>query len=253
MIKIESKNNAFFRKLKKLKEKKFREKEQLFLAEGRKILEYTDNVAYYVIDEENEDQYSNCGFYDLNTCIVLKTNLFKEVSSQENSQGIISICRYNDFSKQVMANDIIVLDKVQDPGNLGTIIRTGEAAGINNFIMIKGTVDIYNEKVIRSTMGSIFEINYIYMDEMEAVTYLKNSNYNIISSTLNEKSIDYRKMNLKIKNALVFGNEGKGISKIIEEYSNEFIKIPILGKAESLNVAIAAGVIIYKYQELKNI
>ncbi len=253
MIKIESKNNTFFKLLKKLKDRKYREKEQLFLVEGEKILEYSQDVKFYILREDIIDEYKQFDFFQKESCIVLSQALYKDLSTQENSQGIITICKYKHSKVENFKSDIILLDKIQDPGNLGTIVRIGDAVGIKDFILIKGTVDIYNEKVIRSTMGSIFSINFVYMDELEALKYLKERAYCIISSTLNENSINYTDMIVKEKNVLVFGNEGQGISKIFQENSDQYIKIPIYGNAESLNVAVATGIIVYKYKELKNI
>lgn len=248
MINISSRSNEIFKKIKKLKQKKYRDIEKQFLAEGDKFLNYEKNIVNYIINEEYYEKYKEK--IDLDKLIILTKELFNEISSHENSQGVIIVYNYNYSNVNKFKNTVIVLDKIQDPGNIGTIIRTADAIGVHDFIMIKGTGDIYNEKTVRATMGSIFKINCVYFEEDEAVNNLINNNYNIIATTLSDKSINYDKMILSNKNAIIFGNEGNGISKFIQENSNYLIKIPIIGDAESLNVSVAAGVILYKYLNL---
>lgn len=252
MINISSKSNELYKFLKNLKLKKYRDKEKLFIAEGEKFLQYNYNVKYYILKKDFLDNYKNVNFLNSEKCIILSDDLFKEITSQEKSQGLIIVYNYieNDLSK--FKKTLIVIDKIQDPGNLGTIIRTADAAGINDFIFIKGTVDIYNEKTVRATMGSLFSINYTYMEEEEAIEYLKKNEYNIIVTALTDKSIDYKNMIIKNKNAIIFGNEGNGVSEILQKKSDCIIKIPITGNAESLNVSVAAGITLYKYSEIYN-
>ena len=108
---------------------------------------------------------------------------------------------------------------------------------------------LYNEKVIRSSMGSIFNLNIIYMEKEEMIQFLQEAKYNIISTALIENTVDYKEMNLENKNAIIFGNEGNGVSAELLEISKQTIKIPIYGIAESLNVAIASGIVLYKWRE----
>ena len=182
--------------------------------------------------------------------LVLSQGLFSQLSSQENSQGIILVYKYEEKDIENAGDNVIVLDRVGDPGNLGTIIRTVDAAGFKDIILTKGSVDCYNEKVIRSTMGSIFNINLYYAEEEKLLNFLKEKNYKIISTVLSDDCIPYTEMKLEKRNAVVFGNEGSGIGENIIKYSHEKVIIPIYGTAESLNVAMACGIIIYKLREL---
>ena len=182
--------------------------------------------------------------------LVLSQGLFSQLSSQENSQGIILVYKYEEKDIENAGDNVIVLDRVGDPGNLGTIIRTVDAAGFKDIILTKGSVDCYNEKVIRSTMGSIFNINLYYTEEEKLLNFLKEKNYKIISTVLSDDCIPYTEMKLEKRNAVVFGNEGSGIGENIIKYSHEKVIIPIYGTAESLNVAMACGIIIYKLREL---
>ncbi|MGM0509071.1 MAG: TrmH family RNA methyltransferase [Fusobacteriota bacterium] len=244
---ITSKNNKFIKKVKKLKKKKYREKYNMFIAEGEKFLEFDYKPKYAIIDE----------FYDGTVHIdsdieeyVVKEELFNKISTQKNSQGIILIYDIPENDSNKINNDIVILDKIQDPGNLGTMIRLFDAVGIKDIILLKGTVDQYNDKVVRSTMGSIFNLNFYEMTHKEILDFLKQKEYNIISTDLSEESFEYDKMKLRDKNAIIFGNEGNGISKKLLNISDQKVMIPIYGSAESLNVAVASGIIMYKYKEI---
>jgi TrmH family RNA methyltransferase len=142
------------------------------------------------------------------------------------------------------------LDRVADPGNLGTIIRLCDSVGFNTLILTKGSADCYNEKVIRSTMGSIFNVNIHYLESVELIKQLKNKNYKIFVTALDTTAITYNKIVLESKNAIVFGNEGVGVSKEILEIADSKVYIPIYGGAESLNVGVASGIVLYKVREL---
>ncbi|BDU50436.1 TrmH family RNA methyltransferase [Haliovirga abyssi] len=247
---ILSKENKFYKLIKKLKDKKYREKERAFLAEGFKIFELNKNPKYIILKNSMQNKFD---FSSYNNKYIFEDFLFDEITSQENSQGVIFVYEYPSPNIENILGDIVILDQVQDPGNLGTIIRTLDAIGLKSLILIKGTVDVYNEKTVRSSMGSIFNLNFHYMNYDELFSFLEEKNYNIISTALDDDSVDYTQMRLKEKNAIVFGNEGNGISKKILNKSNEKVIIPIYGSAESLNVGIAVGVVMYKYIELKKL
>ena len=243
---ISSKENSFYKFLKKLKQKKYREKEGLFLAEGVKFLDFKKEPEYLIVEEGKEINIPDNLIYKK---YILNKNLFKKLSSQENSQGLILVYKYNESSLGNTGDNIVVLDKIQDPGNLGTIIRITDAVGFNDIILTKGSADVYNEKTIRSSMGSIFNMNINYLSEDELMSFLKEREYKIIVTALEEDTVDYNKVGLSHKNAIIFGNEGNGVGKNIIQKSDESIKIPIYGDAESLNVAVAAGIVLYKIRE----
>lgn len=242
---ITSKENEFYKNLKKLKTKKYREIEELFLAEGRKFLEF-EQLPKAIIFKEGINQ-EIIKMSEKHNCrkIILNEKLFKELSSQENSQGVI-IC-YSSRIKELneLENNIIILNKVADPGNLGTIIRVADAAGFKDLVLTKGSVDCYNEKTVRSSMGSILSMNIYYVEEDEIIGLLKEKGYKIIVTALEKDSIPYTKMKLEEKNAFIFGNEGDGVSQELILKSDEKVIIPIYGSAESLNVAMATGIILY--------
>ena len=182
---------------------------------------------------------------------ILKDELFNEVSTQENSQGIIFLYSKNLNTIDDIEGDVVILDDVQDPGNVGTIIRTMIATDFRNLILTKGSVDVYNPKTVRATMSGIFKLNVIYETPENIVKFLKEKNYLTISTALHEDSISYDEIEQKERNAYIFGHEGGGVSDYLIENSDIKAIIPIYGNIESLNVSVATGVFLYKMREKK--
>ena len=247
---ITSKENSVYKFIKSLSQKKVRESNRLFLIEGTRLLEEANRrgtkIKYLIINEmvKNMPRINQ-------DCQVLRlpNNLFKEVSDTINSQGIIAVIEQIEISLADIilgANPlIVVLNGIQDPGNLGTIIRTSAAAGATAVLLTRGTVDLYNPKVIRSTMGSLFQVPIVNgLDDEEAVKWLSHNLINIIVADLDSEEY-YYSANLKSSFALVIGNENSGPNEIWRKAAYKQIKIPILGSTESLNAAVAAGIILY--------
>lgn len=145
---------------------------------------------------------------------------------------------------------ILALDDIQDPGNLGTILRTADSVGLKQILVSKGTADAYNPKVVRSTMGAIFRINVIECENLkETLKELQNKDYKIMITSLKAKKtiyeVDYK------KKVIVIGNEANGVSNDIQKIADEKVIIPMLGKTESLNASVATGVILYEYVRQK--
>lgn len=249
---INSLENITIKKIKKLKIKKYREEEQLFIAEGRKFLDFDFSPEIlifhenYLITEEIKKKI------DRFQCrkIQVSDRVFSQLTSQENSQGVIVIYPMKKGDLNILEDNIVVLDKIGDPGNLGTIIRVADAAGFKDILLSKGSVDCWNEKVVRSSMGSILNMNIVYLEEEKLISLLKEKEYKMEVTALDKNSIEYTKMNLSKKNAIIFGSEGNGVSQKFLEESDEKLIIPIYGIAESLNVAMACGIILYKTKEV---
>lgn len=249
---INSLENITIKKIKKLKIKKYREEEQLFIAEGRKFLDFDFSPEIlifhenYLITEEIQKKT------DRFKCrkIQVSDRVFSQLTSQENSQGVIVIYPMKKGDLNILEDNIVVLDKIGDPGNLGTIIRVADAAGFKDILLSKGSVDCWNEKVVRSSMGSILNMNIVYLEEEKLISLLKEKEYKMEVTALDKNSIEYTKMNLSKKNAIIFGSEGNGVSQTFLEESDEKLIIPIYGIAESLNVAMACGIILYKTKEV---
>lgn len=251
---ITSKDNEFFKKIKKLKNKKYREEFGLFLAEGKKFFDFDIEPEFIIYREDIEwdsDIFQRGKHFNCRT-LKFTDKLFKEITSQENSQGVIIGYKLISGTEEKLTSDIVILDGVSDPGNLGTILRVADAAGFKDIILTKGSADCYNDKVVRSSMGSIFNLNILYMEKKDLLDFLKKHNYRIYTTALDKTSIQYTDMVLSEKNAFVFGNEGNGVSELFLNNCDEKVIIPIYGTAESLNVAMASGIILYKTRELLN-
>ena len=171
---IVSRDNKQYKFLKKLKDKKYRDQNNVFLAEGEKFLKENIHFSKIIINESKykyfEDKY-NISKYD--NVLVLAENLFEQISTQETSQGILLIYSKNAKRLEEIKGDVVVLDDVQDPGNIGTIIRTMIATKFINLLLTKSSVDVYSPKVVRATMGGIFKVNVIYYDRENIIKFLK--------------------------------------------------------------------------------
>lgn len=247
---IASSDNKFYKLLKKLDKKKYRDENSIFKAEGEKFLGENINFNKIIVKESKFEYFEKKYNISQNENLtILKDNLFDEVSTQENSQGIIFLYSKNLNTISDIKGDVVILDDIQDPGNVGTIIRTMIATGFYNLVLTKGSVDVYNPKTVRATMSGIFKLNIIYETPENIVKFLKENNYLIISTALHEDSVSYEKIKLKEKNAFVFGHEGGGVSEYMINNSDIKAIIPIYGNIESLNVSVATGVFLYKMKE----
>lgn len=250
MLEIESKNNNLFKEIKKLKEKKHRIKSNKYLIEGLRFVEEAikskvsiDSIIFTEsFKEKNPDLFLKIN--ENIKLIQMNEALLKQLCSTENPQGIVGVI--NMQNKELKSGELVVLvDKVQDPGNMGTIIRTAHAAGAAGIVMTKGTVDIYNDKTLRSTMGSIFYIPIFEDDSLDFVKSLKKEGYKLVVSSLQGKN-NFFEENLQGKVMIAVGNEGNGVSDEVYDIADIKVKIPMPGEAESLNVAVATSIMIYE-------
>lgn len=257
MIFIKSKDNDRYKLAKSLLKGKFRNKEKKYLAEGLRTIElalqYNASIDCVFVNEDFSKEETNKKILESldrsNTCFILSNDLFDKISRTENTQGIIAVINMSklsidDFDRE-KHKKIIILDRVQDPGNLGTIIRTADAAGFDMIIMTKGCVDVYNPKVVRSAMGSMFYMDIVSSDDEDILKILKENKVEIISSYLNTDNY-FNEIKYSDRSALVVGNEANGISDFWIDNSDILVKIPMIGKAESLNVAISAALLMYQ-------
>lgn len=247
---IVSPDNKYYKLLKKLDKKKYRDENNIFKAEGEKFLNEGINFNKIFVKESKYEYFNEkYSISNHDNLTILKDDLFDEVSTQENSQGIIFLYSKNLNNIDDITSDVVILDDIQDPGNIGTIIRTMIATNFKNLILTKGSGDVYNPKTVRATMGGIFKLNIIYETPENIVKFLKEKKYQTIATALHNDSVSYEKIELKEKNAFIFGNEGGGVSDYLIENSDIKAIIPIYGEIESLNVSVASGVFLYKMRE----
>lgn len=171
--------------------------------------------------------------------------VYEYMSDTKTPQGIMAVVKMKHYDK-LEGDAFIILDRLQDPGNLGTIFRTAEAAGISGILMNEETVDIYNPKVVRSTMGAIFRVPFKYVKDLpEAIDELKHNGIRVYAAHL-EGSNDYDKVDYKYPTAFIIGNESAGISDEIAKCADELIKIPMKGSVESLNASVAGSILMFE-------
>lgn len=257
---ISSKDNEKLKYTRSLLKAKNRNSEKKYLIEGFRILslalEHNKELDYIFINEDFEGKSEHRDLIDAfekkGIDIYKTTNKnFKDLVDTENTQGIIGVKGFEENKIEDILDKtdfVVVLDRVQDPGNMGTIIRTADAAGVGAILVLKGSVDIYNPKVIRSTMGSIFSMNIVQVEEAKAIENLKQKEFSIASSYLDTTN-QYDKADYGSKVALVIGNEANGICDSIISNSDILVKIPMYGSAESLNAAISSAILMYEIKK----
>lgn len=238
-MKIESLQNSKVKEWFKLKEKKYRDLNNLFLIEGDHLLNEAmiKGCVKEIISSDTLFNFEGIPFYEVNDAIM------KKLSNQVSGTNVICICEK--LKDKKIEGNVCLLDNIQDPGNLGTIIRSAAAFNIDTIIVSPDTVDLYNEKVIRSSEGMLFHVNVIKQDLEEAITYLKSENYKIFGTNV-ENGTNIKAIDFGTKNAIIIGNEGKGVKKALQDKCDSLIYIPISGSCESLNAGIAASIIFYE-------
>ena len=257
---ITSKDNDLIKNIRKLKDKKYRELNNKYIIEGIKLIEEAieENAQIDTIvvceDCAQNNEIEQKLLYEIAkyNCIYVSEKVFSTVTEVTKPQGILAVVNKEtkeediDYSQDV----IVVLDGIQDPGNLGTILRTIDSVGLNQIIISKQTADAYNPKVVRSTMGAIFRVKVIVVEDiLRTLKEAKKHKYKILATSLQtNKSIydvDYS------KKVIVIGNEANGVSSEILDLADIKAKIPMLGKTESLNASVATSVILYEYVRQK--
>ena len=231
--------NEKIKNIKKLNQKKYRDEENKFLVEGEHLVLESYKAGYL----EELIVLENTNFkLDIKTSVVTN-QVLKYITELETPPKILGICKK--INNHNIGNKILMLDNIQDPGNLGTIIRSSVAFNIDTIILSKDTVDLYNPKVIRATQGLIFNINIIVCDLEEQIKELKNNHYHILTTKVNGGKL-IKNLEKEEKMVIIMGNEGKGVSEKIQNLSDEFIYIEMNEKCESLNVAVATSIILYE-------
>ena len=235
---ITSKDNSRIKHLRKLLDKKNSLNEGLFVIEGENLIEEAIKsnllTELYVLDG------SECK-YDFNYDTV-SLDVMKSISSLSSTPRLIGVSKF--INKSELGNRIVILDGVQDPGNVGTIIRNCVAFNIDTLVLSKGGVSPYNDKVLRSTGGMIYNINIIISDLDSIIDTIKKNNIKLYGTSL-KSSISLENMPKSEKYAIVFGNEGNGVSKEVLDKCDMNIRIDMNSSCESLNVGVSSGIVLY--------
>ncbi|MFK2824581.1 RNA methyltransferase [Bacillus sp. B190/17] len=252
---IQSVKNPQVKQWKKLLTKKEREKTGQYMLEGFHLVEtalhYKDEIVELIISEEAElPPHWNVDDIEMT---MVTPEIARALSDTEAGQGVFAICRKQEFSEVLEGRTYLLIDAVQDPGNIGTMIRTADAAGLDGVILGSGCADLYNSKVLRSAQGSHFHLPIVQRPLLEVIHQLKEQGIPVFGTSLQEAS-DYREAEVMDAFALLVGNEGSGVDEDLLSVTDSNVFIPIYGRSESLNVAVAAGVLLYHFkQSLKNV
>ena len=249
---VSSKDNRIFKLCEKLAQKKYRDRLSCYLIEGENLvgeaIDTGQDIQTIVISDEAEIDpglMKKAAAYG--KAVFMKGSLFEKAAQTKTSQGILAVVSKTPAAQPDVpkGSNILILDKLQDPGNLGTIIRTADAAGYGAIIAVKGTGDIYSPKVARAAAGSLFRVPVTYADtEADALDLARSWGKKVFCTSF-DTDIMYYDANLSRDAAIVIGNEGNGVSETFIREADELIKIPMRGSIDSLNAAVAAAVIMY--------
>ena len=263
MLEISSSKNPTIKKIKSLYKKKDRWKEKQFIIEGIKTvgeaIDSSVSLEHILFSNELFDVDGGLEFFesikDREETVKLPENLFREISDLENPQGVMGVVNFKkgDINKikDISSPFIIFLDRLNDPGNLGTIIRSADAFGADGIVIGEGTVDPYNSKVVRATMGSLFRMPIYDVGSNEKFfNEMKNSNVSIITTSLDGEVLEEEDLSAGI--VIAIGNEANGVGEETLENSNKSVKIPMVGGTESLNAGVAASIIMYEAMKGRN-
>lgn len=249
MKRIESTANALVKHWKKLvTTRKEREKSGEFIVEGFHLVEEALKNKDQIVQMIVRDGVDLPLLWAIDDVELVQVNdaVAKEIAETENSQGIFAHCKQREATEAEKMNwrKVLLVDAVQDPGNIGTMIRTADAAGLDAVILGKGCADAFNPKTVRSGQGSHFHIPVVRGELMEWVEELQADDVPVYGTSL-EESVSYKEIEASNKFALIMGNEGSGISPQLLAKTDQNVIIPIVGQAESLNVAVATGILLF--------
>jgi TrmH family RNA methyltransferase len=241
---ITSIQNNRVKEWRKLSTKKGRLQTDLFLVEGMHLIEEALKSEWEIkeiILKEDKVLPTACTGLPATS---VSNQVFHSISQTNSPQGIIAIIAMQEQDITYSNGDLLLIDAVQDPGNLGTMIRTADAAGFSAVLLGRGTVDLYNDKVIRATQGSLFHIPLYTVDLLEEMKAIKKAGYSVWATALENATL-YHETPVGNQTALLVGNEGAGVDQELIAESDQVVHIPIYGKAESLNVSVATGILMY--------
>lgn len=232
-------DNKKIKDIKKLNIKKYRDLENKYLVEGEHLVReaYKKGVLETLIIEDG------CDFKLNIDTISVSYDVLKYISELETPQKMMGICKK--IESNDIGNKVLILDQIQDPGNLGTIIRSAVAFSFDTIILSNDSVDLYNSKVIRASQGMIFNLNIKRCNLIDIIPKLKKENYKIFGTRVTGGN-DIKSIEKNNKFAIIMGNEGNGLSLDIQKLCDEFIYIKMNEKCESLNVGVATSIILYE-------
>jgi TrmH family RNA methyltransferase len=251
MREISSRDNRIIKLCQQLGQRKYRDKLGLYLIEGTNLLEEATLEGAQVETVLVRKGYGPIPQELTEKSFLVEPAIFDRLAQTENSQGVIAMVKKPEFSQAAWiekgaGGNFLVLDRLQDPGNIGTLIRTADAAGYSLVIAMKGTADIYSPKVVRAAAGSLFRVPVVLInDSHELISFIKAAGGKLVATCFDTDRY-YFQEDLTRNVALIIGNEGNGISQELLERADVKIKIPMAGTIESLNAAVAGALLMYE-------
>lgn len=241
------------------KKAKLRKEEKQFVVEGVKMVSEApaDRLVKVYVSEtfkaDNEEFLERMNYDSIGKDVleIVTDNVFMRMADTQTPQGIMAVVRMSDTDLEGILSDkrnplLLIIENLQDPGNLGTIVRMAEGAGVTGIIMSSNTVDIYNPKTIRSTMGSLYRVPVIYVDDIcEAADVCKSKDVAVYAAHL-KGTDNYNKKDYTKPTAFMIGNEGNGLTDKLADKADEYVRIPMQGEVESLNAAVACTILTYE-------
>lgn len=250
---ITSVSNPQMKRVKELLNKsRQRKKEKCFVAEGIRMVSETpsDRLEKLYISESFSKNPPELRGMDVSKALVVDDQVFRQISDTQTPQGIMAIIRQKENQLEDILNQpdalLLFLENIQDPGNLGTMMRTAEGAGVTGVIMSRETVDIYNPKTIRATMGALYRMPFVYVDDFcETLRLAEEKGIRLYAAHLKGQHT-YDAQDYRQPSGFLIGNEGNGLTKEAADCATDYIRIPMGGQLESLNAAVAAAVLMYE-------
>lgn len=263
-MEITSISNPKIKSFLKLRNARVRKAQDVFILEGVKEIKlavennYVFNKIFYCPEIISENEFNNLFRSKLNEIETysISKKVFARMVYRDTSGGIVAeVKRKSHLLSNVTLSGnpfVLVIENVEKPGNLGAVIRTADAAGIDTVIFCDSNTDVYNPNIIRASLGCIFNISFAVSDSLETIKWLKNQNVNIVCTSLSG-NIPYHNMNYSKPIALVIGSETKGLDQIWLENADKTVFIPMFGQADSLNASVSAAILLYEVLRQRNI
>jgi TrmH family RNA methyltransferase len=260
---ISSLQNPFIKQLIQLKEKsKLRKKTSLFVIEGKRELslaikgDYTIETLYYYADLFSASEAASLEIYGIDIIEITKA-VYEKVAHRETTEGVIAVAKAKEFDLNTLEFKcknplILVAEAPEKPGNIGALLRTADAANVDAIIISNPLTDLYNPNIIRSSVGGVFTVPIVMGASEDVIAYLKKHNISIYAATL-QNSVEYDSVDYKKATALVVGAESTGLSSLWREAATAKIRIPMQGKIDSMNVSVAAGILVFEAKRQRKI
>lgn len=253
---ITSRSNPQIKEWRKLTSTRGRKKAGAYLIEGFHLVEeavaHGVPIRHLIITEAMRHTIPEYLVENTPQLTIIHDSIVSELAQTATPQGIFAVVSIEEnlSAEDIKRQRLLLLDHIQDPGNLGTMIRTADAAGFDAVILGEGTVDMYNDKVIRSTQGSLWHLPVLNAKLDQFIPYLQSLGVHVYATTLQSDSTSLYDIDPSPNSAIIMGNEGQGIDPILIHLADETVYIPMSGAAESLNVAVAAGIVMFQFRKI---